>query len=45
MFGKNKKAPSFEEGIALWLKGTDQAPMGPVDLAMWKGDAKFGNDY
>jgi len=44
MFGKNKKALSFEEGIALWLKRTDQAPMEPVDLAMWKGDAKFEND-
>ncbi|WP_431289538.1 hypothetical protein [Burkholderia cepacia] len=43
-FGKNKKVLSFEEGIARWLKRPDQAPMEPVDLAMWKGDAKFENN-
>ncbi|WP_420210397.1 hypothetical protein ACN8ZM_00715 [Burkholderia aenigmatica] len=44
MFGKSKKALSFVDGIALWLKRSDIAPMEPVDLAMWKGDAKFKND-
>ena len=44
MFEKNKKALSFEEGIALWLKRTDQAPMQSISVAMWKGDAEFEND-
>ncbi|MBN3828822.1 hypothetical protein G3O00_35250 [Burkholderia sp. Ac-20384] len=44
MFSKNKKNPSFEEGIAQWLKRSDIAPMEPVNLAIWKGDAEFEND-
>ncbi|MFD4837160.1 hypothetical protein ACFWP0_06595 [Achromobacter sp. NPDC058515] len=43
--GKKKKTlPSFEDGIARWMKRGDQAPMEPVDLAMWAGDVKFEND-
>ncbi|AYQ36809.1 hypothetical protein BLA9940_04885 [Burkholderia aenigmatica] len=44
MFGKNKKTLSFDEGIARWIKRSDIAPMEPVNLAMWKGDAEFEND-
>ncbi|NHB05163.1 hypothetical protein GWK53_01405 [Burkholderia cepacia] len=44
MFGKGKKVLSFEEGIALWLKRTDQAPMQSISVAMWKGDARFRDE-
>ncbi len=44
MLGKNKRNLSFEEGIAQWMKRSDMAPMEPVDLAVWKGDAEFEND-
>ncbi|MFD4837162.1 hypothetical protein ACFWP0_06605 [Achromobacter sp. NPDC058515] len=44
MTSKQKPTISFEEGIERWKKRGDTAPMEPVDLAMWPGDAKFEND-
>lgn len=41
---KSNSSLSFEEGINLWKKRGDTAEMEPVNLAMWPGDAKFGND-
>jgi hypothetical protein len=43
-FGKRKPQPTFEEGIARWMKRRDQAPLPRVHRAMWKGDAQFEND-
>ncbi|CAO3982860.1 hypothetical protein [Achromobacter mucicolens] len=41
---KSNSSLSFEEGINLWKKRGDTAEMEPVNLAMWPGDAQFGND-
>jgi hypothetical protein len=35
---------TFHEGIERWQKRSNTAPMEPVDLARWPGDAKFEND-
>lgn len=41
---KSNSSLSFEEGINIWKKRGDTAEMEPVNLAMWPGDAQFGND-
>ena len=44
MVSTRKATPSFQEGIEIWKNRSDTAPMEPVDLAMWPGDAEFKDD-